>query len=216
MHVLQICSLCNNFTVTDGLRARKQQQTRDAIHRAAVTLAREVGIESATVAEISARANISSRTFFNYYPRKEDAIVGFHEGLPSDDELADLREGSADTLIDDIVRVMLTLLTTTDDELRNERRAVIAEHPNLIQRQWVRLHGVEQRTAQAVADRMRTSGAFTDLDDIDLAALVLVVTCSSMLRLSVRTSLETDDHDGVESLIDKSLDALRDVLRSLR
>lgn len=216
MHILQICSLCNNFLVTDGLRARKQQQTRDAIHRAAVTLAREVGIESATVAEISARANISSRTFFNYYPRKEDAIVGFHEGLPSDDELADLREGSADTLIDDIVRVMLTLLTTTDDELRNERRAVIAEHPNLIQRQWVRLHGVEQRTAQAVADRMRTSGAFTDLDDIDLAALVLVVTCSSMLRLSVRTSLETDDHDGVESLIDKSLDALRDVLRSLR
>ena len=141
--------------MTDGLRARKQQQTRDAIHRAAVTLAREVGIEAATVAEISARANISSRTFFNYYPRKEDAIVGFHEGLPSDDELADLREGGADTLIDDIVRVMLTLLTTTDDELRNERRAVIAEHPNLIQRQWVRLHGVEQRTAQAVADRMR-------------------------------------------------------------
>lgn len=216
MHVLQICSLCNNFTVTDGLRARKQQQTRDAIHRAAVTLAREVGIEGATVAEISARANISSRTFFNYYPRKEDAIVGFHEGLPSDDELADLREGGADTLIDDIVRVMLTLLTTTDDELRSERRAVIAEHPNLIQRQWVRLHGVEQRTAQAVSDRMRASGAFAHLDDIDLAALVLVVTCSSMLRLSVRTSLETDDHDGVESLIDKSLDALRDVLRSLR
>lgn len=201
--------------MTDGLRARKQRETRDAIHRAAVTLAQEVGIDAATVAEISARANISPRTFFNYYPRKEDAIVGFHEGLPSDEELDDLREGDADTLIDDIVRVMLSLLTTSDDELLVQRRALIAQNPNLLQRQWVRLHGVEQRTAQAVADRMRTSGAFPQVDDIDLAALALVATCTGMLRLSVRASVETGDLTRVEPRIDESLHVLRDVLRSL-
>lgn len=199
----------------DGLRARKQQQTRDAIHRAAVTLASEVGLEAATVAEISARADVSSRTFFNYYPRKEDAIVGFHEGLPSDDELDDLREGDAGALIDDIVRVMLTLFTTSDDELLTRRRALIAENPDLLQRQWMRLQGVEKRTAQAVADRMRASGVFAELGDIDFAALVLVVTCSSMLRLSIRTSLETDPAD-VEPLIATSLHTLREVLRNLR
>jgi len=202
--------------MSDGLRARKQQQTRDAIHRAAVTLACEVGMESATVAEISARANISPRTFFNYYPRKEDAIVGFHEGLPSDEELDDLREGDDDELIDDIVRVMLALFTTSDDELLAQRRSLIAENPNLIQRQWVRLHGVELRTAQAVADRMRASGAFSDLPDIDLAALVLVVTCSSMLRLSIRKSVETGEPARIEPLVDELLHTLREMLSTLR
>lgn len=202
--------------MSDGLRARKQRQTRDAIHRAAVTLTRELGTEAATVAEISALANISPRTFFNYYPRKEDAIVGFHEGLPSDEELDELRTGGADALIEDIIAIMLTLFTTSDDELLAQRRALIAENPSLIQRQWVRLHGVEQRTAQAVADRMRASGVFAELDDIDLAALILVVTCSSMLRLSIRKFAEVGDQAGLKPRIDEALRILRELLRNLR
>src|SRR5690606_15633405 len=82
------CTMCNNCAVTEtvteteGLRARKQRATREAIHRAAVELALEHGPDGATVAAISDHANISTRTFFNYYPSKEDAIVGLHEGQP--------------------------------------------------------------------------------------------------------------------------------------
>lgn len=200
----------------EGLRARKQRQRRDAIHRAAVTLALEVGPDAATVAEISERANISPRTFFNYYPRKDDAIVGFHEGLPSDDELDELRAGGADNLIEDITEVMLSLFVTNDDELLAQRRALIAENPGLIQRQLVRLHGVELRTAQAVTERMRASGAFAHIGDIDLAAHVLVVTCSSMLRLSIRTSLELGEYPaGLKTRLEKSLHTLRELLRIL-
>ncbi|CAH0123013.1 TetR/AcrR family transcriptional regulator [Microbacterium sp. Bi121] len=200
----------------EGLRARKQRQTRDAIHRAAVDLALELGPEGATVAEISARVDISPRTFFNYYPTKEDAIVGLHEGLPSDDELDELRAGTSDDLIGDILTLMIGVFTPSDETLLEQRKALIAKHPQLIQRQWARMIGVEQRIAGAVAERMRVAGAFGDVEDIEDAARALVVTCNAVLRLSIRKVVT--DHTstaGIRPHVDETLHALREVLRTL-
>ncbi|MGM7679415.1 TetR/AcrR family transcriptional regulator [Microbacterium sp. A94] len=200
----------------EGLRARKQRQTRDAIHRAAVDLAFELGPEAATVAEISARVDISPRTFFNYYPTKEDAFVGLHEGLPSDDELDVLRSGTSDDLIGDILTLMLGVFTPSDETLLEQRRALMAQHPQLLQRQWARMIGVEQRIAGAVADRMRTGGTFTALSEIDDAARALVVTCNAVLRLSIRKIIEghTSAAD-IRPQVDEALHTLREVLRTL-
>ncbi|GAA3905830.1 TetR/AcrR family transcriptional regulator [Microbacterium invictum] len=200
----------------EGLRARKQRETRNAIHRAAVDLALEHGPDGATVAAISDRADISVRTFFNYYPTKEDAIVGLHEGLPSDAELDEFRTAASGDLISDLSRLLLGVYTPDDDDLVAQRRSLIVQYPYLIQRQWVRMHGVEQRTATAVAERMRTAGDFSHLDDIDAAAEILVMTCSGALRLSIRKTIE---HGGqpadVLSRLDESLHTLREVLRTL-
>lgn len=218
MQFAQNCRLCKNIRVqqTEGLRARKQRQTRDAIHRAAVELALDLGPEGATVAEISARVDISPRTFFNYYPTKEDAIVGLHEGLPSDDELDELRAGTSDDLIDEILTLMIGVFTPSDEALLEQRRALIIKHPHLIQRQWARMIGVEQRIADVVAGRMRASGAFAHVSDIDDAARALVVTCSAMLRLSIRkVTLEHAPAARIRPQVDESLHVLREVLRTL-
>jgi len=201
---------------TEGLRARKQRETRNAIHRAAVDLALAHGPDGATVAAISERAGISVRTFFNYYPSKEDAIVGLHEGLPSDAELDEFRTAASDDLIGDLSRLLLGVFTPDDDDLVSLRRALIGQHPHLIQRQWARMHGVEQRTAGAVAERMRASSAFDHLGDIDAAAEILVIACSSALRLSIRKTIEAGGHlaDAL-SRLDESLHTLREVLHSL-
>ena len=200
----------------EGLRARKQRQTRDAIHRAAVALTLERGPDAATVADISARADISPRTFFNYYPSKEDAIVGLHEGLPSDDELDELRRSTSPDLIDDILRLLLGVFAVGDDELVHQRRTLIAENPQLIQRQWARLLGVEQRTAAAVAERMRATDALAHVVDVDTAARALVVTCSNVLRLSIRTAIEagTFPHD-LDARVSRTMTTLREVLRAI-
>lgn len=204
------------MNASEGLRARKQRQTRDAIHRAAVDLALRLGPDGATVAEISARVDISPRTFFNYYPTKEDAIVGLHEGLPTDDELDELRSGRSDDLIGDILSLMVGVFTPSDEELLEQRKTLMTDYPQLIQRQWVRMIGVEQRLAGAVADRLRGSGAFDNLPDIDDAARALVVTCNAVLRLSIRKvmtheSASSDIHVQVE----ETLHTLREVLRTL-
>lgn len=203
--------------VEEGLRVRKQRQTREAIHRAAVELALERGPDAATVADIAARVDISPRTFFNYYPSKEDAIVGLHEGLPTDAELDEFRGGTSDDLIHDVLQLLMGVFTPADDELAQHRRALIAGNPQLIQRHWARLLGVEQRVALAVAERMRASGAFTQVDiDIDIASRALVVTCSNMLRLSIRSLVDEGAFPGnVDARVTHTMNTLRKVLRSL-
>jgi len=58
-----------------GLRERKKLQTRRAIHEAALELIDEQGLEATTIDQICAAADVSSRTFFNYFPSKAAALL---------------------------------------------------------------------------------------------------------------------------------------------
>lgn len=60
---------------TLGLRERRRRQTLRDISAATVALTSEHGFDHVTVDDISARAGISRRTFFNYFSTKEDALL---------------------------------------------------------------------------------------------------------------------------------------------
>ncbi|GAA1596373.1 TetR/AcrR family transcriptional regulator [Kribbella sancticallisti] len=59
-----------------GRRERKKRETRLALTAAALRLALEKGPDNVTVEEISEAADVSVRTFFNYFSHKEHAILG--------------------------------------------------------------------------------------------------------------------------------------------
>ena len=58
-----------------GLRERKKTETRVAIQRAVLFLAAGRGLDAVTADEIAAAANVSVRTFHNYFGSKEEALV---------------------------------------------------------------------------------------------------------------------------------------------
>ncbi len=62
-----------------GLRDRKKEMTRQAISDVATHLFVERGFENVSVAEIADEANVSRKTVFNYFPRKEDLVFDREE-----------------------------------------------------------------------------------------------------------------------------------------
>ncbi|MEV0969088.1 TetR/AcrR family transcriptional regulator [Microtetraspora glauca] len=67
-----------------GLRERKKQESRQHISDMASWLFMQRGFDAVTVAEIAEAAGVSTKTVFNYFPRKEDLFL---DRLP---EAADL------------------------------------------------------------------------------------------------------------------------------
>lgn len=59
----------------EGLRERKKRATREALSWAALKLAVERGLDETRVEDIAAAAEVSPRTFNNYFSSKEEAIV---------------------------------------------------------------------------------------------------------------------------------------------
>src|SRR6185295_5029534 len=92
--------------MSTGLRERKKQQTRQAIHEAAMKLFAERGFEATTIADIADAAGISPRTFFAYFPAKEEAVFQKFD-VAYDDFSRALRERPPGTTALDALRAWI-------------------------------------------------------------------------------------------------------------
>ncbi|MFJ2978175.1 TetR/AcrR family transcriptional regulator [Curtobacterium sp. NPDC087082] len=120
-----------------GLRERKRRATRLAIQQAALRIAIEEGLAAVTVDEISRRADVSPRTFFNYFPNKEGAILGDDPTLPDDDTLADfVAGGPTGDLLADLGALLVHSTRELIEErgLIEERQQVLRAAPELFSR----------------------------------------------------------------------------------
>ncbi|HET8984877.1 MAG TPA: helix-turn-helix domain-containing protein, partial [Trueperaceae bacterium] len=98
-----------------GLRERKRLETRHALESAALDLALESGVAGVTVDQVVERANLSRRTFFNYFGSLSDALIGKSKLDPVPDfvELVKEMQPGA-TVFDDMKRMVLELTRLTD------------------------------------------------------------------------------------------------------
>ena len=119
---------------TPGLRERKKQRTREAIVEAAFELFDERGFDGTTIADIAEKADIAPRTFFSYFPSKDDVV--FHDFSEHYDMFASwLRDREPGTNAFDAVRagIASTLGVADPDHLREKqlRKRLIRENDSL-------------------------------------------------------------------------------------
>lgn len=124
-----ITAIEEEHTKTAGLRERKKQQTRDAIHEAALSQIDEHGMERTTVDGICREADVSPRTFFNYFSSKADAALNLPGALVSGESAERFRAASGP-----LVPALCDLLAgSTEDGMRRDRvKEIVVRHPELM------------------------------------------------------------------------------------
>jgi AcrR family transcriptional regulator len=101
--------------VTGGLIERNKSRTRRELAEAASHLFLERGYASTTVQDIVDAVDISPRTFFRYFPSKEDVITAI-ASLSMDDCLDHLAEHHPDEPLGEVLRSLMAASLSRVDE----------------------------------------------------------------------------------------------------
>ena len=112
------------------LRERKKQQRRRAIHEAAFALASERGFAHVTVGDICAAADLSERTFFNYFPSKAAATLGLPATVLPEEHERRFLEGRG-TLVDDLCELVAGIAGGPEGDIPRIKRLLGGE-PDLL------------------------------------------------------------------------------------
>lgn len=170
-----------------GVRERKRQAVRAAIAEVAMALALERGFDALRVEEIARMAEVSPRTFNNYFSSKEEAVVSVafaHAG-----ELQErLRERPADEDLWEAIGATFASIYPMDAKWQRQVE-LIRSSPALSAEQLKAHAAIERELAAAIALRYENSVGAQDLYP-RLAAAAAAATVRTVTDYYIGTSFD--------------------------
>lgn len=193
-----------NTHTASGLREYKRVTQRAAISDAARALALEHGFSNFTIEQLCAQIGISRRTFFNYFPSKEDALVGHHDdGVPSHVAEAFLRGGHhspageiSPELVDDLVDLMCGMVEQSplDRTQYQQLIAAVEKEPALLAKIVGNRDKWESEIASLIAERER-------IEPDDPASIAATTLFASLSHKAGQRYFSPDNTDSYRTIL---------------
>lgn len=205
MHVPQKTGITQNRE-SMSLRERKKAETRDRLACASVELLLEQGVEQTTVAEITARAGVSTRTFHNYFARRDDAFLHYIEGFF--EQLGEaIEEYPNPTPVVEMLKNILWKFIDSPEEGLDSARQIIAVAEQLS----LSLPREEKNRTNEIFDKLgdvlfrKTDGALSRYQS-HLAVHLVLAAATTAIEAHITNSV-TGGRD-LKSLFDEAFDLL--------
>ncbi|GAA0942777.1 TetR family transcriptional regulator [Nonomuraea longicatena] len=164
-----------------GLRELKKEKTRNALLDAALDLFLEQGYDATTIEQIAGVVDVSPRTFFRYFPSKDDIPLHFHDqGEETMMQVLTSRPEDEPpfTSMALAVRAVIQDMSASTEEERGrflKIRRLLELNPALVGKSAARGAATERVFAKEIA-RRRGTDVLTD----QVAHLVVVFAVSTM------------------------------------
>jgi AcrR family transcriptional regulator len=190
-----------------GRRERKKLATRQALQDVALRLVAERGLDQVTVEDISEAADVATRTFFNYFSSKEEALLGNLPEKVATVQRMVVDRPAGETPLEAVCQVLgtMTLRLAERREERLLRQQVIERHPGLLARQLGEYASFEQALAAAVAERLGAGRADA------LYCRVVAAVAVAAARSAVSTWMADKGRRPLAGMVDAAFAQLRDL-----
>lgn len=169
-----------------------------------------------TVDAISARADVSPRTFFNYFDSKEDAILGVLPPDINDEILATHRVRYAESdLVESLIGLLIAVVGPSIDEpsLRETRMQIVRQHPELLERLMTRMARMMEQFTAATGDLlMQHRGASGEEPVSDAVAETMFMTCAGGIRAATKQWTTTDEDLSLIELEQRAVALVRETI----
>jgi AcrR family transcriptional regulator len=203
-----------------GLRDRKRTETRARLEDAAVTLVLRDGLEQTTVDAISELADVSPRTFFNYFDGKDNAILGLRPIEINDETVAEHLVGcEGSDHIQSVVHLILELMggPTARSTMQEDRMEIIRRHPQLLASQFAQFTQMAGQLSAAVQTLLARDPKFTGsaTDQAGWADLMLGL-CGTSLRVAMKEWASSGGDTPREEIEPRAIELVREVLEKLQ
>ena len=180
---------------------RWEPDARERLERAALDLFAERGFDAVTVPEITARAGLTTRTFFRHFTDKREVLFADADQMPARAAQLVLSAPAALAPIDVVSHGLLDLASVFQDrrEALVRRKAVIDGNDGLRERELRKMESL----VGAITD------AFGQRGVDPLTAAIVAETAVMVVKVSLRGWIGSDGRTPLHDVMTDTLDRLR-------